>query len=71
MKMRKSVSSLALKSLQGRIVINDSDLSSYSLERIEAVPVDVVVDGGRAGVVEQETDRCLHTVKLHTTSPGD
>jgi hypothetical protein len=42
-------------------------LSSYSLEGIEAVPIDVVVDGDRVRVVDPETRRVLHLVRLEAT----
>jgi hypothetical protein len=42
-------------------------LSSYAPEGIEAVPVDVVVDGERVRVVDPETRRLLHSVRLEST----
>jgi hypothetical protein len=46
-------------------------LPSYALVGIEAVPVDVIVDGERVKVVEPESGHTLHSVSLGTTSPGD
>jgi hypothetical protein len=43
-------------------------LSSYALEGIEAVPVDLVVNGDRARVVEPGRGRYLRSVKPRTTS---
>jgi hypothetical protein len=34
-------------------------LSSYALARLDAVPVDVVVDSDRVKLVEQKTGRCV------------
>jgi hypothetical protein len=42
-------------------------LSSDALVGIEAVPVDVVVDGDRARDVEPESGRALRSVKLDKT----
>jgi hypothetical protein len=42
-------------------------LSSYALEGIEAVPINVVVDGERVRVVDPETGRLLHSVRLAAT----
>jgi hypothetical protein len=39
-------------------------LSSYALVGIEAVPVDVVVDRDGAKVIEPESPRSLHSVRL-------
>ena len=38
---------------------------------IEAVPVDVAVDGDRARVLESKTTRILYSVRLGTSSPGE
>lgn len=45
-------------------------LSAYAPERIEAVPMDVLVDRDRASVVESEIGRCRDAVKPRTTLPG-
>jgi hypothetical protein len=42
-------------------------LSSDTLIGIEAVPVDVVVDGNRARAVEPESGRALHSVRSDKT----
>jgi hypothetical protein len=42
-------------------------LSSYALVGIDAVPVDVVVDGHRAKVVEPASGRTQHSVRLDMT----
>ncbi len=44
-------------------------LSSYALEGIEAVPVDVVVDGDRVKVVEPTTGRCVLSVRQPGPDP--
>ena len=43
----------------------------YALMDIEAVPVDVAVDGDRARVLESKTTRILYSVRLGTSSPGE
>ena len=40
-------------------------LSSYALVGLDAVPVDVVVDGDRVQVVDPETGRCRLSVDAH------
>jgi hypothetical protein len=42
-------------------------LSSYALVEIAAVPVDAIVDGERAKVVEPETGRNLRSFRLEST----
>lgn len=42
-------------------------LASYALVGIEAVPMDMVAGGHRAEVVEPETGRILHSVRLDKT----
>jgi hypothetical protein len=42
-------------------------LSSYALVGIEAVPVDVIVDAERVKVVELETRRTVHSVRLESS----
>ena len=41
--------------------------TTYSLIGIKADPVDVVVDDDRAKVIEAETSRCLHPVRLESS----
>jgi hypothetical protein len=41
--------------------------SSFALVGIEAVPVDVIVDGDRAEVVERTRRRVFHSVRLEST----
>jgi len=42
-------------------------LSSYALVGIEAVPLDVVPDGDWVRVVDPETGRVVHSVRLDLT----
>jgi hypothetical protein len=46
-------------------------LSSYWLVGIEALPVEVRVDGDRVSVVDPETDQILRSVRLEATLSGD
>ncbi len=45
-------------------------LSSYALVGIEAVPVDVVAGENRVSVVDPETGRVLHSVRLDRNESG-
>jgi hypothetical protein len=45
-------------------------LSSYALEGIEAVPVDVIVEGDQVKVVVTRNRRVLHSVRLPARVPG-
>jgi hypothetical protein len=45
-------------------------LSSYALMGLDAVPVDVIADGDWVRVVDPETGRCIHFVRLDTSASG-
>ena len=67
--MRNPPGLLASKPFAGKILGMPATLSSHSLVRIGAVPVDVQ-NGHRASLVEAEMGRLLISVKRRTTSPG-